>query len=373
MRIVFDAQIFCAQRFGGISRYFASLTRELAEMDGFVPRIVAPLHVNNYAAHLPRALVVGRKVEWLGKARVAVGAMSCLLGELVQYKLRPDIVHRTYYYPQPRLPRSSRTIVSVYDMTYERFPQHFRTDDPVPRWKQAAVKRADHVVCISENTRRDVLELCDIAPERVSVTYLGYDSLATLLVQEDRAAARESLGGSNRPYLLYVGSRSGCKNFPALLRAFAGSHRLRQDFTLVCFGGGDFTAEEATLIGKLGAFQCVRHASGGDAALARAYRGAELFVYPSLYEGFGIPPLEAMSLDCPVACSNSSSLPEVVGEAAATFEPTDEDAIRDTLERTLESSTRRQELVALGRIRKNLFSWRRCALETAQIYRSLTA
>ena len=369
-RVIYDSQIFCAQQFGGISRYFASVARELAALPGVRPLILAPFYVNDYVARLPRQLVWGRRIK-PGRARVAAGALSAALGEVVRFARAPDIVHETYYYPQPRAPRRAPVIVSVYDMTYERFPENFRHNDPIPGWKRKSVARADHVICISEHTRRDLLELCDVAPEKVSVTYLGFDSLASLLIDEPAAQVRQRFCGSDRPYLLYVGSRTGCKNFPALIQAFAASTPLRSDFTLLCFGGGAFTPAEQDLIARAGLTERVRWAAGPDAALASCYRHAAAFVYPSLYEGFGIPPLEAMSLDCPVVCSNASSIPEVVGDAAVTFDPADIAGMAAALERVLGSEALRGELIVRGRQRRELFSWARCAAETLGIYRKV--
>jgi glycosyltransferase involved in cell wall biosynthesis len=125
------------------------------------------------------------------------------------------------------------------------------------------------------------------------------------------------------------------------------------------------------VIARHGLSDNVRQTGGDDAALARCYRHAALFVYPSLYEGFGIPPLEAMSLDCPVACSNTSSLPEVVGDAAATFDPWDTDAMRAALESALNTLAARDALVERGRVQRQQFSWRRCAQETVSIYEEI--
>jgi glycosyltransferase involved in cell wall biosynthesis len=368
MRVAFDSQIFCAQQFGGISRYFAAVAREMTEMTSVQPHIVAPLHINDYLGHLPRGVVHGRKISasWIGK--LLARAASATAGSLTQLYVKPDVVHETYYYPQVRLWRRARTVVSVYDMNYERFPQYFPANDPIPRWKAQAVARADHVICISEHTRRDLLEMCNVPPQRVSVTYLGYDALTSIPSRERPAAFRTRLFEADRPYLLYVGSRTGCKNFPALVHAFASSAWLTGQFGLLCFGGGAFTAVERALFAQLKVDHLVRHASGPDAVLADSYRSAALFVYPSLYEGFGIPPLEAMSLDCPVACSNASSIPEVVGDAAALFDPSDVEAMRATLESVLQSQSLRAQLVERGKARKDIFSWRRCARETVAIY-----
>ena len=122
------------------------------------------------------------------------------------------------------------------------------------------------------------------------------------------------------------------------------------------------------LIRRVSLADRVQQFGGSDAMLANCYRHAALFVYPSRYEGFGIPPLEAMSLDCAVACSNTTSLPEVVGDAAACFDPSDAGAMRETLERTLGSASTLESLVARGRLQCAKFSWERCAKETVGIY-----
>jgi glycosyltransferase involved in cell wall biosynthesis len=127
------------------------------------------------------------------------------------------------------------------------------------------------------------------------------------------------------------------------------------------------------MLARAGVNQQVTQINGADVLLANCYRHATLFVYPSLYEGFGLPPLEAMSLGCPVACSNSSSIPEVVGDAAAMFDPLDPDSIRAALERVLSSANLLGEYVTRGALRSRLFSWHRCAQETIEVYRQTLA
>jgi glycosyltransferase involved in cell wall biosynthesis len=252
-------------------------------------------------------------------------------------------------------------------MIHERYPGSFAADDPTARMKALAVHRADHIFCISESTRRDLLETHQLSEDRVSVTYLGYDTLPI------SGSGAIGLVGS-MPYLLYVGGRHGYKNFEGLVRAFASSGWLRSNLRIICFGSTGFSQAERTLIASLGLpeFQVIQ-LGGGDDLLGALYKNAAAFVYPSKYEGFGIPPLEAMSLDCPVICSNVSSIPEVVGEAGEYFDPHNVESIRASIERVLQSPTRQQELIVQGRFRRELFSWRRCAQETLKIYRRLTA
>jgi glycosyltransferase involved in cell wall biosynthesis len=368
LRVVFDPQIFCHQRFGGVSRYVCSMALEMQSMAGITPLIVAPFHFNEYLDQLPSSLVRGRRVRWLeGRTALAYG-LSVLPGKIIARAFKPDVVHNTYYIPiKPST--GARGIVTIYDMIHERYPKYFAASPLVTRLKAASVAAADHVICISESTRRDVLATYDIPEQRVSVTHLGFDPLGSLLTSESSSDFKVRVLGADAPYLLYVGSRVNYKNFGGLLEAYSASAFLRTNFSLICFGGGGFTGVERAAISKAGVEGRVRYVGGSDAVLAASYAHASLFVCPSFYEGFGIPVLEAMSLECPVACSNSSSLPEVVGDAATLFDPADLDSIRSVLEAVLDSPSAATALKERGRIRRQLFSWRSCAENTIGIYR----
>jgi glycosyltransferase involved in cell wall biosynthesis len=368
LRVMFDPQIFCHQRFGGVSRYICNLALEMQRMAGVTPLIVAPFHFNEYLDQLPPSLVRGRRVRWLeGRTALAYGS-SVLPGKIVARAFKPDVVHNTYYFPI-KPPAGARSIVTIYDMIHERYPKYLGGSPFITRLKAASVAAADHVICISESTRRDVLATYEIPDERVSVTHLGFDPLESLLTGEPSADFKVRVLGADAPYLLYVGSRASYKNFQGLLDAYAASAWMRTNFFLLCFGGGDFTGAERAAISKAGVDARVRYVGGPDAVLAACYAYASIFVCPSLYEGFGIPVLEAMSFDCPVACSNSSSLPEVVGDAATLFDPSDRDSMRSALESVLGSASEATALKKQGRIRMQLFSWRSCAEKTIGIYR----
>jgi glycosyltransferase involved in cell wall biosynthesis len=370
LRVMFDPQIFCHQRFGGISRYVCNIALEMQRMAGVTPQIVAPFHFNEYLGELPRSLVRGRRVRWLEGLTALAYGLSVLPGKVAARNFKPDVLHNTYYFPV-KPPSGARGILTVYDMIHEKYPKYFAASPFITRIKAASVAAADHVICISESTRRDLLATYDIPEERVSVTHLGFDPLGSLLSGESSSDFKVRVLGADAPYLLYVGSRVNYKNFTGLLDAYAASASLRSNFFLLCFGGGDFTGAERAAISKAGVEARVRFLGGSDAVLAACYAHASLFVCPSFYEGFGIPVLEAMSLDCPVACSNSSSLPEVVGDAATLFDAADRDAIRSALESVLGSPSAATALKERGRIRTQLFSWRSCAENTVDIYRQV--
>lgn len=364
MKIAYDYQIFGWQEYGGISRYFYELANNIALSSMAEVALISPLYINSYLqAACEELLIMGRRVPAIRRTGRIYRAVNQILALPLMHGFSPDIVHETYYSTSRRAPKRSKVVLTVFDMIHERYPESFAAWDTSSKEKAAAVKRADHIVCISENTRRDLIEILDVEPERTSVVHLGF------------ALTNGSAGiaaGPARPYLLYVGSRGGYKNFEALLRAFAFSRELRNTYELLAFGGGAFNAKERGLLAELGVSDgSVRQVAGDDARLADLYRNASVFVYPSLYEGFGIPPLEAMSFDCPVACSNSSSIPEVVGEAAMLFDPHSVDSITTALLDLSGDSVMRNTLIARGRERLKVFSWKNCADQTMDIYGSL--
>lgn len=367
MRIAFDHHAFCGQSHGGVSRYFARLARHLRDL-GETVAVFAPLHRNAYLAELSSGLVRGRGVAQFpshttGLIRAASGYLACSAIR----RWVPDLVHETYFALAGTAPRGCPMVLTVFDMTHERLPDAFPKDDPTTLRKRSAVARADHVICISEHPRRDLLELFDVSSAQVSVVHLGVDRPDS--VSSDRATG---LTRDGVPFLLYVGSRMPYKNFGMLIRALGAAQAVRRDFGIVAFGGGPFSGAEQEMIRSAGwSDGSVRQVGGNDQVLTALFRQATALVYPSLYEGFGLPPLEAMAHGCPVVSSNASSMPEVIGDAGEFFDPTDPQCLCDAVQRVVYSSERRADLIRRGWLRVDDFSWRLCAAETASVYRSL--
>lgn len=364
LKIAYDHQIFGWQQYGGISRYFFELARNISASEMADVAVISPIFVNAYLQSASDGLrVIGRNVPAIRRTGRLFRAANQLLAPALMRNFSPDIVHETYYSKNRCAPKKSRVVLTVFDMIHERYPASFSAWDVTAREKALAVKRADHIICISEQTRSDVVEILNVNPDRTSVVHLGFSLTQGNAVKMTATAAR------NRPYLLYVGGRSGYKNFDAFIRAYASNDRIQSAFDVIAFGGGSFSAAELGLFSELGLrADCVRQLAGDDARLADLYRHAEVFVYPSLYEGFGIPPLEAMSFDCPVVCSNTSSIPEVVGDAALFFDPNDVSSMENALVEITASQELRNSLIARGRQRLNIFSWKKCAEETVDIY-----
>ena len=377
MKIAYDSQIFCTQSYGGVSRYFCEVASRIAKEPDTHVSIIAPMHVNAYLAHMPPGIVSGFRAPKTDRFQTSYGAnyprrvlrkLGLLMGDCMLHAIRPDLVHETYFFPHRPGVRRARHVLTIYDMIHEKFPSSFPRSDKTARYKALAAKRADHIICISESTRRDVIEILGLPPDKTSVIYLGFDLMNTAggRVEEPVLPTRD-------PFLLYVGNRAGYKNFLRLLEACGASPQLKAGYKLICFGGGAFLADELKAMQTLGLDHGqVMQLEGDDLVLAKFYERACALIFPSLYEGFGIPPLEAMSHDCPVVCSNTSSIPEVVGDAGEYFDPTDTESMRMAIERVVTSDSHRKLLISKGRVRLKNFSWDRCAAETLDIYMKLT-
>jgi glycosyltransferase involved in cell wall biosynthesis len=367
LRIAFDPQTFAMQTHGGASRYFTRLAQGLLALEQQVA-VFAPLHRNTYLAELPAERVDGRYIRrYPPKTARLLVAYNQLRARSRIARYRPDVVHETYYSRIAAAPRNCPTVITVLDMIHEIFPESCPDSGSLVSAKRKAIERADHVICISKHTQSDLMRLYDLPGDKVSVVHLGFDRFEPDLQTDHSLPA-----GHAKSYILYVGQRSGYKNFTGLLEAMAQSPSLMADFDLIAFGGLGFSSVERALMASLGfSKDQVQHRTGDDRSLGACYRSASAFVYPSLYEGFGIPPLEAMAQNCPVVSSNKSSMPEVIGQAGEYFDPTDRDDMRCAIERVVYSDIRIESLRQAGAVRLSAFSWVRCARETLDIYRSL--
>lgn len=352
MRVLYDHQAFEMQRFGGISRYFDELIRAVpAEA-----RLSLLLSDNYYirdkccfpVPSLPyKCLKGGVKISnrWYSRQALRTG--------------KYDLFHPTYYNPYFLSELGNKPFVlTVHDMNHELFPHLFRNADQMIAWKKETIRRASHIIAISENTRRDIMEVYNVAPERITVIYHGAGERAP----ED--------GGLALPerYILYVGARGGYKNFDRLLIAFRSLTLEDDSLHLVCVGK-PFKKREWERCRELGVADRIRAMQVGTAGLGQVYRQALLFVYPSLYEGFGIPILEAYSHRCPVALSRASCFPEIAGDAGAYFEPESVESIRETIAGLLKAPEKRESLVQAGELRLKRYSWQETARLTGAVYR----
>lgn len=362
MKILYDHEIFCIQQYGGASRYFYELIVHLLEKENVDISVFAGMFTNEYGLENYKdkfERFSGHKYKEIPKTKMMMIKLNGLRFSSFLKKVKPDIYHQTYYGDFADNFKGKR-VVTVLDMTHEIFKGQFSALDKTSEDKRKAVEKADGVVCISESTKKDVMEILKIPEERTKVIYLA-NSL-TAEVNEPPL-----VGGK---YLLYVAKRKGYKNFKLILEAFKQSQTLANDFKLVCVGGGDFTSEERSFMKEAGVNDPL-YFSATDSTLANLYKYAFALVYPSRYEGFGIPPLEAMNYDCPVITTNISSIPEVVGDAGIYIDPDSPNELVKAIEDLQTNNALRDEIVSKGRIQKQKFSWQKCADEHLEFYKEL--
>lgn len=365
MRLVYDHQVFVRHEYGGISRYICEVADNLAARGEFDVEILAPFHVNRYLEDCTNVKVSGKRVPVIPKTGRLRLKINDIIVKSLLHKDPPDLVHETYYCANRLSSKKTKLVVTVHDMIAEKLGESFCPQGTGLSPKALAIERADHIICVSENTKKDLVEMLNISPKKVSVIHHGY-SIRGCDNQQDQGRIVD------QAYILYVGLRAYYKNFNRLLAAYASSSHLRKNFALVCIGGGQFRADEINEMKRLNLLERVIHLSGDDEYLANLYRHAAAFIYPSLYEGFGIPLLESMSFRCPVVCSNTSSFPEVAGDAAEYFDPYSAESMAQALETVVMSPERTEALISLGQKRIQFFSWQKCADRTREVYSSLT-
>lgn len=365
MKIAYDHQIFCGQSVGGISRYYCELATYISRTNEIM--VFAPFHRNRYLSDCNFKQLKGIGVtRYPWKTSKLIMSLNFPLAKLQLRRWNPDLVHETYYSRFNIAPKNTPTVLTVFDMIHELFPKLYRRNDNTALNKKKAINRADHIICISESTKKDLLNTYSIDEKKISVIYFGFSKFPSL----NQNITDMNIDYQNlKKYILYVGSRGGYKNFTNLLLAFGRSSSLKKNFSIVAFGGGPFTRSEKILIEELGLnVNQVTQLSGSDEILGYLYSRASCFIYPSLYEGFGLPILEAMAHNCPVLSSNKSSMPEIGQNAAIYFDPKSPDDISFQLERILFNDNLRSDLIIRGSERILDFSWAKCAHETNSIY-----
>lgn len=361
MKILYDHQIFTWQRIGGISRYFVELTNNLPSE--FVAKQSTLLTDNIYLSENSRSR--NRTCSLLpGKSFRGKGKMYTLVNKTNTFRLLStsnfDVFHPTYYDPYFLQYNKKPYVITVYDMIHEKFADMFSANDPTSEYKKKTVLNADKVIAISKQTKQDLIELYGMDDEKIDVVYLGHS------VDINSISEVEDLPSN---YILYVGDRGGYKNFGTFLKAFAILTHDNPILSLVCTGK-NFTAEEQALIASLHLSERVFRFFVSDSQLTYLYRKARCFIFPSLYEGFGIPILESFAAGCPIALSNTSCFPEIAQEGGIYFDPYNVDSMVHALSTLLNDDIRREEQIARGYEVLKQYSWKKMAEETADVYRS---
>jgi glycosyltransferase involved in cell wall biosynthesis len=354
----------------GIGRYARELALALSRLDSISLR----LFTEGAPRHPPAGLPPG--CTWCPSilserthARLWHRLRLPIPIELWTGKIR--LFHATDFSLPPTLP-GTRTVLTIHDLSFEHFPHDTMPGmlgylkSVVPR----SARRADVVIAVSEATRQDIIACYGIAPEKVRVVPHGVSLRFTPSSEPISDELRAKYYLPDEPFILSVGTLQPRKNHLRLAKALA---LMRHPAPLVIVGGRGWAYDEVKeVVEKLSLVKRVIFAGfADDDDLPALYRSATVLAYPALFEGFGMPVLEAMACGTPVVTSNASSLPEAAGDAALLVDPLDEGAIAAALDRLLEEPALRSELVRKGLARAAEFTWDRAARQTFEIYEAL--
>jgi len=366
MRIGIDARLVHYRK-AGISQYTLRLLDELAQIapdDEFVvfqsrKDRQALVDQPNFVRHPLWTPPHHRLEQWL------------LPLELTAVDL--DVLHSPDFIPPFR--RNCKSVITIHDLNFLLYP-HFLTPQSASYYGQIdqAVRKCDHIIAVSQSTKRDIVRLTGAPESKITVVYEAAHPIFRPLEDQAMLAEMKERLAIERDFVLFVSTIEPRKNVSTLLLAFK---RLLDSYhpsvNLVLAGEKGWLFDEVfALVKKLeldGRVQFLGRVTLED--LLGLYNAAAMLVHPALYEGFGLPPLEAMACGTPVVVSNTSALPEVVGDAALLVDPTDADSMAVAIWRLLSDENLQQEMTAKGLCRARRFSWKKAALQTLNIYHRL--
>ena len=301
MKIFFDNKIFINQIHGGPSVYFVNLIKNLKNLNCEV-NLSSKLHLNDYLDQNKNKIFDDCFKIPFNKNLVKVNYIKKFLHSYSYkshmkkiYEFKPDIIHTTYYDRYFLRNKKSQNVLTVFDLIVEKFPELYKVNvNYLP--KKKILEEVDKIICISENTKKDLINIYNVNEKKIDVIYLGYPTKKKKLIIINE-----------NPYILFVGTRWKYKNFFNLIKAFIQNKKIKNDFKIVCFGGGQFSKFEKNKFINLGLKEDkIVQIEGDDTLLHSYYKNASVFIYPTLYEGFGLPILESFLYECPVACSKSN-------------------------------------------------------------------
>lgn len=349
MKVLLDSNIFNLQKYGGISRYFSQHIKYKSDNIDFT---CSGLFTDNIYA-------IEHKLMHKGNFHF-INRYVNKFSDIYQIKKEAyDIFHPTYYMP-PIYPQNKPLVVTIHDLIHERFPGKFSNQDAIQ--KHAIMQAATGIIAISERTKKDILEFYpDIREEKIRVIYHG--------IEWDYENKRNSLFSESFKYILYTGERSFYKNFDIFVKGIS-ILLTKYDLNLVCTGSS-FSEQEKDLFKQLKIENRVFCKYCNEDELKALYENALCFIFPSLYEGFGLPILEAFISECPVVLSNASCFPEIAEDACMYFDPKSIESIQKSVEDVILSESIRNDLIKRGRKRFNYFDLKKSINETEKFYKDI--
>lgn len=363
MKVLYDHQIFTWQRYGGISRYFYEIMRNLPPQIKIKNSTILSdnYYIKNNDIIKHHSIIPMKEFEWKKQLYSKVNKISSIITlKTSSY----DIFHPTYYDPYfLKFIGNKPYVLTVHDLIHEKYPLLFSKDDITIKQKNKIICNATKIIAVSENTKKDIIDFYNVSSSKIEVIHHGFE----LKIEDKSISSKLKLPDR---YVLFVGERNRYKNFDNFATALSILMRNDKFLYIVCTGI-PFTIEEEFLLKKLKIIDRSIQYSVNDSELVFLYKNALAFIYPSLYEGFGIPILESFSNDCPVILSNASAFPEVADDSGVYFNPLNNDSICEAIRSVIYNEEVRRKLIEKGRKRLQQFSWKFAAKKTENVYKSI--
>lgn len=369
MKILLDPQIFDQQTYGGISRYYTEIFTILSEKKNV--EVVLPIYRSDNAYVKKTDLLVKNKslyllYDILAFFKISTRSLRRKNSEKLLTKAFADndydVFVPTYYNPYflDKI-KDKPFVLTVYDMIHELLPQYFVGDSfKVFERKLQLLEKATKIIAVSNNTKKDIIKVYpQIDPDKIVVIYHGSSIKIDPAVKVDLP----------KNYILYVGARPNYKNFGFLVKSAAPLLKNDPSLMLIAAGGGEFSDEETAFLKELGVERQVIQRYFKEEELGHYYQNAKCFVFPSLYEGFGIPVLESMACGCPIILSKHGSFPEVAGDAGIYFDSDSEENLREKIKTLLTDDDLRKKYAEKGLQHVKKFDWKVAAEQCLQVYK----
>lgn len=368
MKILLDPQIFNAQVYGGISRYYTEVFSELNKDKKAVIEIPISFSKNEYlkisSLYNNQQKRYSSLVNLMSKLGISTRKMTKKRNQKKTIEALKkqdfDLFIPTYYDPYfLEFIGDKPFVLTVYDMIHELFPQYFSDGKEIVANKKLLMHKATKIIAVSQNTKKDIIKIYpDIDASKIEVIYHGN----SIKVNDNKTISLPE------NYILFVGVRDNYKNFNFLLESIVDLFRADPTLELVCAGGGKFKKEELEFIRSLNLENRISQRNFNEDELGLFYKNAKCFVFPSMYEGFGIPVLESMACGCPIVLTNNSSFPEVAGEAGIFYELDNKTDLKTKIESVLHNENLREEYSQKGLKQVQKFNWEDASQRCYDLY-----
>lgn len=351
--------MFSLQKFGGITKYFCEL------MKNYTPDNEYKLSVLfSYNQHLKDDFEVFKKLylpvstkttKMAGFCRRKMYKINQLYCSVIVKRNDYDLFHPTYYDPYFFNILKKPYIITVHDLISFKFQDKLRNEHQRDKMK-LLINNSKRIIAISQHTKMDLIDILNVPAEKIDVIYHGFNKF----IQNNQ----KSVHGR---YILFVGARPNYKNFKKLAEAFGLLITSDSDLKLICVGP-EFNKEENDYLAEYKIKEKTISLRVNEKELNHLYSFALAFIYPTLYEGFGMPILEAFANNCPVCLSDASCLPEIAGNAGTYFDPNDAESIHEKIRQLIYNADYSEKMIARGKERLKAFSWKKCAKQTIASY-----